>query len=57
MNAYILSQLVRLMGKKTEYGLSDLGFRDEEFSTIVNGKLAESIIGMIISVVCFVASI
>ena len=57
MIAYILSQLVRLMGKKAEYDLSNMGLVDEEFSTILNGKLTESIIGMIIFVAYFVASI
>ena len=57
MIAYVFSKLVRLMNKKTEMDLSDIGFKDEELSTMVNGRLAESILGMIIFVVYFVASI
>merc|ERR1712212_1390335 len=54
---YLVIFVLRLMNKKTEMDLSDIGFKDEELSTMVNGRLAESILGMIIFVVYFVASI
>ena len=57
MIAYVFSQLVGLMKKKQVYDLSAIGFKTEEVSTVVNGELAGSIIGMILSVVYFVASI
>ena len=49
------------MGKKTGNDLSNFGFIDkashEDFSAMINGRLAESIVGMIVCVIYFVASI
>merc|ERR1711872_263747 len=58
---YLVYFVGTLMGKKTGNDLSNFGFIDkashEDFSAMINGRLAESIVGMIICVIYFVASI